>query len=229
MPGVTVRATLLSLIFVLVLSLSIGLMKTSQHAKSHPVARPSSEPPKELEVKAATPGDPGPTTVVSPLATWAKESQSTQAPAPAASSAPAPQVTFAADHVDATPLPAPRRFLHAQFTVADYRGFAFTVPPHAVDPTLRGKFRAFTKGSSGSASSKPADIDLMVMSDGEFDDFVHGRSAEATYEADSSPNLRVKYAMPHTLDRARLYHLVFRNSGGSRTTFVEADFTVSFE
>lgn len=139
------------------------------------------------------------------------------------------QEISAADHVDASELPASRNFLHKQFTVTNYSEFAFTLPPHIVNPTLRGNFRAFTKGSSGSASSKPADIDLILMNEQEFDDFVHGRPADATYEADSSPSQTLNYAVPPTHDRAQAYHLVFRNSGGSRVTVAEADFTVSFQ
>src|SRR5208282_2726095 len=74
-----------------------------------------------------------------------------------------PQVMSAADYVDATVLPAPRNFLHKQFTVTNYSEFAFTVPPHIVNPTLRGNFRAFTKGNPDSTSPKPADIDLILM------------------------------------------------------------------
>jgi hypothetical protein len=131
--------------------------------------------------------------------------------------------------VDATVLPAPRNFLHKQFTVTNYSEFAFTVPRHSVNPTLRGNFRAFTKGSSGSTSSKPADIDLMLMNEQEFDDFVRGRPGDVTYEADSSHNQEVNYAIPPTHDQAQTYHLVFQNSSRQRITFVEADFTVSFE
>src|SRR5208282_4156542 len=140
-----------------------------------------------------------------------------------------PQVMSAADYVDATVLPAPRNFLHKQFTVTSYSEFAFTVPPHIVNPTLRGNFRAFTKGNPDSTSPKPADIDLILMNGQEFDDFVHGRPGDATYEADSSHNQAVKYAIPPTHDRAERYHLVFQGAGRSRAIVVEADFTVSFQ
>jgi hypothetical protein len=193
------------------------------------VAPPSTEPPKAVEIKAATPEDPGPiATVVSPIMTLTKTPADTQN-AGTQEPAAAPAGMAAADHVDATAMPVPNHFLHKRFSMTDSSEFAFTVPPHAVNPTLRGSFRAFTKGSSGSASSKPAAIDLMLMNEEEFDDFVHGRSYDASYEADSSPNLTVQYAMPHTLGRACVYHLVFRNSHGSRTSIVDADFTVSFQ
>lgn len=213
---------------IIIVTSDVYLNKMTVPAKIQPAAPPSTEPPKAVEVKAATPEDPGPiATVVSPIMTLTGKPAGTQKAADTQEAA-APAGMAPADHVDAS-LKPPDHFLHKQFTVTDGSEFGFTVPPHAGNPILRGSFRAFTKDSSDSAGSKPAAIDLMVMNEEEFDDFVHGRSYDATYEADSSPNLTVQYAMPHTLDRARVYHLVFRNSRGSRTTLVVADFTVSFQ
>jgi len=205
---------------IIIISAGVFLSKPSVPAKPPAVVLPSATPPEQGEIKAATPEDPGPIgTVASPLTVLTKN-------ADAQAGAPAPQGMSTVDHVDATMLP-PRNFLHKQFTVTNYSEFAFTVLPHSGNPTLRGNFRAVTKESSGSTSAEPADINLMVMNKEEFEDFVRGRSSDATYETDPSSNQMVKYALPHTLNRAQCYHLVFRNPSQSRVS-VEADFTVSF-
>jgi len=215
----------------LVSIISADVFLSSPHlpAKLRPAAPPSTEPPKQVEVKAATPEDPGPiATVVSPLQTLMKtpaDGQTTDKQEPAAGAG----AMSAADHVDATVLPAPNHFLHQQFSVTDYTEFRFEILPHSANPTLRGSFRAFTGDNSESPGSSPASISLMVMNEAEFKDFVRGRSDDATYEAEPSSNQTVQFAMPHALDRAQSYHLVFRNSGKSRAILVKADFTISYQ
>jgi hypothetical protein len=210
---------------VVIISADLFVKRTCPPAKRPPVALPSTEPPRVVEVKAATPEDPGPVgTVVSPIKTLTRTPAETQAETQTIELQAMPSV----DHVGATLLP-PSNFLHKQFTVTNYSEFAFTVPPHSGNPTLCGNFRAVAKENSRSTSAKPADIDLMVMNEEEFEDFVRGRSSAATYEADPSSNQTIKYAIPRTLNRAQCYHLVFRNSSQSRVSLVEADFTVSFQ
>ena len=220
------RQIYLLFIFGLITIISAGvfLSKPSVPAKLPAVVLPSATPPGEGQIKAATPEDPGPiATVVSPLKTLSRTPADTQAEAPA------PQGASAADHVDATRLPAPNHFLHKQFTLTDRSDFAFSVPPHIVNPILRGNFHAFAKDSLDSTNRKPANIDLALMNEREFKDFVHRRSGDATYEVDSSSSQAVNYAIPPTHDRLESYHLVFQGSGRSSATVVDADFTVSFE
>jgi len=220
------RQVYLLLIFSLITIVSAGvyLNKPSVPAKLQQVVLPSATPPEEVEIKAATPEDPGPiATVVSPLTALTKTSADTQPPAPAPPS-PSP-----ADHVDATQLPAPNHFLHKQFTLTDRSDFAFSVPQHIVNPSLRGSFRAFTKNNPDSTNRKPAKIDLALMNEQEFEDLVHGRSGAATYEVESSSSQAVNYAIPPTHDRPERYHLVFQGSRRSSVAVVDADFTVTFE
>lgn len=214
------KATSQFLIFILILSLS-GCSKNSNSQRKPDLSKQQADGP---EIKAATPEEPGPVaTVASPMTTLTKRLAGEQ------EGADEPQVMSAADHVDAMALPPPNRFLHKQFTVTSYSEFVFTVPPHTVHPTLRGNFRAFTQDAPESTTAKPAVIDLMVMNEEEFGEFVRGRPADFVYEADSSSNQTVKYTIPHTLDRAQTYHVVFRNPREPHATVVEADFTISFE
>jgi hypothetical protein len=96
---------------------------------------------------------------------------------------------------------------------------------------LRGTFRSFTNRSDpDSTSDRSADVDVMVLNEEEFNQFLHGQPQSVTYELDPSHNLKVDLRVPTTFTDPQKYYLVFSNSdGGTKTKFVEADFTVSFE
>lgn len=231
------KATSYFLILVLLSSFCGCSKRPSSQAKS----RPAPEPPKqelpdelsqEAEIKAATPEDPGPiATVVSPLAIWTKNGK--QSGKLMTSADPEdnynPPSTSQADHVDISKLPGPRNFLHKRFAVTSYADFPFTLPPHSVSPRLQGSFHSFTKDSPG-PGVQPANVELLLMNDQEFNNFVHQQPGDATYAADPAPQQTVDFALKSTLDQPQKYHLVFHNSpGGTKTKLVAADFTVSFE
>ena len=125
----------------------------------------------------------------------------------------------------------PVKVLHRVISVSNHAEFAFSVPPHQKDARLRGTFRSFTKrGAPDSTSDDTANIDVMVLNDQQLDDFQHGKPVAATYEIDPSHDQRVEWKAPATSDQAQAYHLVFNNSsGGAKTKFVQADFSVTFE
>jgi hypothetical protein len=125
----------------------------------------------------------------------------------------------------------PEKVLHRVFPVKKHAEFAFTVPAHQRDARLLGTFRSFAKRvAPDSTSDDTADVDLMVLDDQQLDDFLHGRPVSAAYEVDPSHNQRAEWKVPPTSDQPQAYHLVFSNpAGGTKTRFVEADFTVSFE
>lgn len=126
---------------------------------------------------------------------------------------------------------APKDLLHTVFPVDKYAQFAFVVPPHQGNARLHGDFQSFTKRSSpDSTSSKAADVDLMLLNEKEFDEFLHGRLESATYELDPAHNQLVDWKVPASFDEPQQYHLVFSNpGGGTMTKFVKANFTVSFQ
>lgn len=125
----------------------------------------------------------------------------------------------------------PEYSLHRMFPVSDYSQFPFVVPPRQGNTRLRGTFRSFTKrGAPDSTSDRTADVELMLLNDQEFDEFLHSRLQSATYELDPSHNQAVDWRVPTTFEGSQTYHLVFSNSaGGVKRKFVEADFTLSFE
>ena len=127
--------------------------------------------------------------------------------------------------------PQPENFLHKAFSVKNHTEFAFVVPPRQEGTRLRGDFRSFTKlGDPDSASGKTADIDLMLLNEREFTEFLHGQPQSVTYELDSAHSQLVDWRVPTTYAEPQTYHLVFSNSGSeTKIKFVEADFTVSFQ
>ena len=126
--------------------------------------------------------------------------------------------------------PQPENFLHKVFSVNNHAEFAFVVPARQENPRLHGDFRSFTKlGDPDSTSDKSADVDLILLNEQEFKDFLHGQSQSVTYEVDSAHNQMVDWRVPTTYSDPQTYHLVFSNSGsGTKTKFVKADFTISF-
>jgi hypothetical protein len=135
------------------------------------------------------------------------------------------------DHVSSLATAPLNHFLHKTFTLKSYEKFDFIVPAHTIKPTLRGNFVSFSKvNGSGMTSNQNANIDLMLLTDQEFDDFSHGQSGSTTYEAEPSFNQVVDFAVPATHEQPQSYSLVFRNTpGGQKSKFVKADFTISFE
>jgi len=195
--------------------------------------RPSDDPhpavkPQEQEIKAATPEDPGPiATVVVPLEVLKKQAKAPRANSEAAS----PQEPLPIDHPVYIEAQKPKNFLHKVFSVGNQTQFTFMVPPHQGNARLRGTFRSFTKRSDpDSTSDRTASVDVMLLNEQEFGEFLRGRPQSVTYELDSTNNQMVDWQVPTTYGESQTYHLVFCNpAGGTKIKFVQADFTVSFE
>ncbi len=132
-----------------------------------------------------------------------------------------------------TPVQArqPENFLHKIFSVNDHTQFSFVVPPQQANTKLRGTFRSFTKRSDpDSTSDRNADVELMLLNEQEFNEFLHGQQQSVTYDLDPSHNQVVDWRVPTAYGDSQTYHLVFSNpASGTKIKFVDADFTVSFE
>jgi hypothetical protein len=194
-------------------------LETKRSSVDEPPVAQSEEP-----MKGATPEDPGPVaTVVIPLEVLKKQAKSPQT---VSSKEPLP-----IDHPVSVDAGEPKHFLHKLFSVNHHAQFEFLVPAHQGNTRLRGTFRSFTNRSDpDSTSDRSADVDMMLLNEQEFNQFLHGQPQSVTYELDPSHNLRVDLRVPTTYTEPQKYYLVFSNSdGGTKTRFVEADFTVSFE
>jgi hypothetical protein len=188
------------------------------------------EPPPQKQVeepviKPATPEDPGPiATVVVPLDVLQRQANGSDAKA-----APVRE-PVAIDHVVLVEPGKPKHLLHNMFSVNHRAQFGFLIPAHQGNARLHGNFRSFTKRNDPDSSDRSADIDLVLLNDEEFNQFLHGQPQSVTYELNSAHNQMVDWWIPATRDNAKTYHLVFINStDGINPKFVQADFTLTFE
>jgi len=203
-------------------------IKERSIAKLSSLKSPQLEAPEDPEIKAATPEDLGPAeTVVRPLKILKEQLQSSK---PKSEAALLPQEPLLVDRPVYVDAGNPQHFLHKLFPVNNHAQFAFRVPPHQDNTRLRGTFRSFTRRDDPASSDRTADVDLMLLNEQEFSEFLHGQPQSVTYELDSAHNQLVDWRVPTTYKEPQTYHLVFSNpESGTAIKFVQADFTVSFK
>jgi hypothetical protein len=217
------------LLIVMLLMVSVHSKKAILQAQRSGVGMLLEAHPKAPAIEVAAPEDAGSTaTAISPLSILKAQAMASQIKTEQTEQY-VPQEPLPIDHPIRRPLEESKNVLHKVFSVNKYAQFAFVVPPRRGNARLRGTFRSFTKRSAAdSTSDRTADVDLMLMSDQEFSEFLHGPPQSVTYEVDSTHNQAVDWRVPTTYGEPQTYHLIFSNSGGTKTKFVEADFTVSF-
>ena len=180
---------------------------------------------EEPIIKAATPEDPGPiATIVGPMALLQQQEKSAQVQQPET----VRREPLPIDHPVFVEAGKPKHLLHNVFSVNNHTQFAFLVPPHQGKTRLRGTFRSFTKRDDPDSTDRTANVDLLLLNEQEFNQFLHGQPQTVTYELDSVHNESVDWRVPTTFGEPEKYHLIFSNAGTGKK-FIEADFTVSFE
>ncbi|PYX28812.1 MAG: hypothetical protein DMG80_15980 [Acidobacteria bacterium] len=135
------------------------------------------------------------------------------------------------DHVSQGPKLAPQRVAHGISKLEKYQKFSFDVPPHALTPRLQGEFKSFMQGAGGARiADESADVELMVMTEDQYDAFTHKRSAESLYAIEPSHDHGVSIALPTTQADAAHYFVVFtRSTDGKTPVWVSADLNVNFD
>jgi len=135
------------------------------------------------------------------------------------------------DHVSQGPRLAPQRVAHGISKLDKYEKFSFEVPPHSLTPRLRGEFSSFMQGEGGARiSDESADVELLVMSEEQYDAFSHQRSAESLYAIEPSHEHGVSIALPMTQADLVHYYAVFRRTtDGKKPVWVKADLSVEFD
>lgn len=198
---------------------------TTSQAKSPETELPPQAQIEEPVIKPATPEDPGPiATVVVPLDILQRQANGSDAKA-----APTRE-PLAIDHMVSVDPGKPKHLLHNMFSVNRHAQFGFSIPAHQGNARLHGNFRSFTKRDDPDSSDRSADIDLLLLNNEEFKQFLHGQPQSVTYELNSAHNQIVDWWIPATRDNAKTYHLVFMNSSDAiNPKFVQADFTLTFE
>lgn len=184
--------------------------------------------PQEAESQSQSqPQDPiQPTVVVSPLATFMEKANPFHhAPEPA----PLSRKPSPSDHIAPSPVGTSAAIVHKSFSVISAAKFPFEVPPHAASPQLKGSYRSFVQQSGGQSSDEGADMDLLLMNDQQYADFLHGGTPDVIYSVDSSHDQDVSFGLPSTMNQPAQYYLVFRTSAHRPgKTEVQADFRVDF-
>jgi hypothetical protein len=178
----------------------------------------------ETEAKPeAQSGDQG--GVIGPLAQWMKEVNPLHKAEDRGT-----WKAHSSDHIGDSPVGTSSAIVSKTFSVAATTKFAFAIPPHAVNPQLRGKYRSFVRQAAGEgqSSDESANVDLLLMNEQQYADFLHGRPADTVYSVDSSHDQDVNFGLPATLDHPVQYYLVFRNGDGGGKKLVQADFRVDF-
>lgn len=126
------------------------------------------------------------------------------------------------DHASALSTGAPNHFLHRRFSMKSSRVFKFEVPPHAIHPEVRGKFRSVATGQSP--------VEVLLMNDEQFADLVNHKPQSAMFSFDASSRGAIDWVLTSPLINREKYYLVFRNSQeGQGPAIVDADFTISYE
>ena len=127
------------------------------------------------------------------------------------------------DHVHATPDGGPYVLVHSRIAIKSYRGFSFTVPPHALHPRLAGTFKTLNDASRDDS----ARVDAMLLNPKEFRDLLHQQGTASFFAA--GPGGEVDWTLNPTFVDPQKYFLVFRNSSEkSLAQTVDVNFTLSF-
>ncbi|MFY9680626.1 MAG: hypothetical protein WA424_00335 [Candidatus Sulfotelmatobacter sp.] len=133
------------------------------------------------------------------------------------------------DHVAPSPVGTSTAIVHKTFAVTSTVKFPFEVPPHAASPQLHGTYHSYAKNSGAQSGDEDGDVDLLLINEQQYADFLNGNPADAVYSVDSSHDQDVSLGLPATLDQPVRYYLVFRNgSSKAGKKVVQADFRVDF-
>ena len=191
--------------------------------KAQATEQSQEEPKPEVQDPVPTNTAVGP--VVSPLADWMAKvnpMQKTDEPT-------RPWKAHPNDHIAPSPVGTGAAIVHKTFAVTSTAQFLFEVPPHAASPQLHGSYHSFARNSGLQSGDEDGDIDLLLMNDQQYSDFLSGRPADVVYSVDSSHDQDVSFGLPATQDRPVQYYLVFRNNPSSPgKKVVQADFRVDF-
>lgn len=135
------------------------------------------------------------------------------------------------DHVSRTVHLEPVQVTHGVAKMQTVLKFPFDVPAHVITPRLEGEFSSFMQGSGGERiADESADVELMVMTQEQYDAFEQKRSAESVYAIDPSHDHGVSISLPATQDTPVRYYAVFRrNNDGKKPIWVKADLKAEFE
>jgi hypothetical protein len=133
-------------------------------------------------------------------------------------------IPTASDHVGGSVVGSSAPILRKSFAVRSAVQIAFQVPAHAATPRLRGTFQ-----SSAIPGGVAAPVEVLVLSDDQYSEFVNRRAGDAIFIAEDSPASDINARIPPTINQPARYHLIFRNNSPAEgKKFVKADFRMEF-
>jgi len=215
-----------------------GIYGLNHHPQSPPApaaqsqvapAQPQEEvQPSEMEQMPEAKQAHSLVTIAGPLYDYVAQQQK---PSQSQSETPQRSVAYkpsAEDHIEDSPVGTSTRVVHKIFPVARAVNVPFEIPPHAATPHFHGTFRSFAQGNAPS-NGEGANVDMMLMTEDQFAEFVAGHDPDVVFIADASHYQDINLDLSPSRDQPVKYHLVFRNApGGASKKLVQADFAVDF-
>jgi hypothetical protein len=138
-------------------------------------------------------------------------------------SAPSSSPASALDHVTNSVRRGPVRLLHGKIAVRSHRDVPFIVPVQTSSPRLHGTFRAFLEDHVEDGS-----VDILVLNQKQFTDFVHGRAVGAVFTNGAATTGRIDVILNPAVLQPQKYYLVLSNPS-NQMQLVDADFALAFE
>ena len=180
--------------------------------------------------KPAAPDQAPLTTMVSPLQALMETATTPQTTETEVKEEPArPWKAHPSDHVAPSPVGTSTTIVNKTFAVTSTAKFVFEVPPHAASPQLHGTYHSSAKNSGAQPGDENGDVDLLLINEQQYADFLNGNPADVVYSVDSSHDQDVSLGLPATLNQPVRYYLVFRNSSSrAGKKVVQANFRVDF-
>jgi hypothetical protein len=133
------------------------------------------------------------------------------------------------DHIAPSPVGTTATIVHKTFAVTSTAKFLFEVPAHAASPQLHGTYHSSANNSGAQSGDENGNIDLLLINEQQYADFLNGNPADVVYSVDSSHDQDVSLGLPATLNQPVRYYLVFRNSSSRPgKKVVKANFQVDF-
>jgi hypothetical protein len=128
-------------------------------------------------------------------------------------------------------IPPEQHVVQKTFSVQKYQSFELTIPEHCLHPRLHGDFKTFHYGEQGNrANDDAANVDLLLLDEQQFNDFIHGPGEETTRSAQNTHDQVIDWALPATFGNPRKFFLVFNNATGKpKIKIIDANLTLSFD
>lgn len=135
----------------------------------------------------------------------------------------------ALDRVGNSPALTGGPILHKTLGLTRAANLPFEIPARAASPKLRGTYQAFVRKSGTQPSEQAAEVELLLLNEQQYADFLSGHLVDALLSAGSAHEQEVDFSLPPTFDQSAKYYLVFRSgSPAAQEKIVQADFRIDF-